>query len=240
MNTDTARLIDTNNIVRPPLRRQAPLPPVRKAPDTLYVRRGKRLLDLVISSLLILLLLSWVVPLLFVLIRLGSKGPLFFIQERTGFMGKPFFCIKFRTMRLSRERETQHAGGDEGRITRIGWVLRITHIDELPQLINVLFNDMSLVGPRPHMLYHDMVFSALLPQYQNRHIVKPGITGLAQAAGYHGTASDFFCISNRTRLDLFYVQRVSMMLDLRILLKTLFVVPAKCFNRFYVGADRSK
>ena len=90
------------------------------------------------------------------------------------------------------------------------------------------------------MLYHDMVFSALLPQYQTRHIVKPGITGLAQAAGYHGATSDFLCISNRTRLDLFYVKRVSMILDLRILLKTLFVVPVKCVKRFYAGADRSR
>ena len=240
MNTDTARLIETHNVVRPPQRLHVAPTQASKAPDTFYTQGVKRILDLVIASLLILLLLSWMVPLLFVLIRLGSKGPLFFIQERTGFMGKPFSCIKFRTMRLSDRSETQQARADDGRITRLGWFLRITHIDELPQLINVLLNDMSLVGPRPHMLYHDMVFSALLPQYHNRHIVKPGITGLAQAAGYHGATSDFFSISNRTRLDLFYVRRMSLALDLCILLKTLFIVPVKCIKRLYAGANRSR
>jgi lipopolysaccharide/colanic/teichoic acid biosynthesis glycosyltransferase len=140
-------------------------------------------------------------------------------------------------MRLSDRSETLQASDDDDRITRVGWFLRLTHIDELPQLINVLWNDMSLVGPRPHMLYHDMLFSALLPQYQFRHLVKPGITGLAQSAGYHGATSDFFSISNRTRLDLFYVRRLSLGLDLRILLITLFIVPVKCMKRLYAGGN---
>jgi len=228
------QITEPNILLRPP----APKVMVWQAPHTAYTARAKRVLDVVIASALVLLLLSWITPLLFVLIRLGSRGPLLFIQERIGLHGRPFPCLKFRTMRLSDRSETLQASADDSRITRIGWFLRLTHIDELPQLINVLWNDMSLVGPRPHMLYHDMLFSALLPQYQFRHKVKPGITGLAQSAGYHGATSDFFSISNRTRLDLFYVKRISFGLDVRILLTTLFIVPVKCIKRLYAGSDR--
>lgn len=209
---------------------------VYDVPHSLYTSRIKRLVDVVVSSVLIVLLLSWMVPVLFLLIRLTSRGSLFFTQQRTGRFGRYFTCIKFRTMRLNNESETAQARIGDKRITGIGKFLRVTHIDELPQLINVLLGDMSLVGPRPHMLYHDMLFSDLLPNYQARHMVKPGITGLAQAAGYHGTTTDFYSISSRTRLDLFYVRRMSLALDLRIVLKTLFLVPVK----FIVSVKRMK
>jgi putative colanic acid biosynthesis UDP-glucose lipid carrier transferase len=210
--------------------------PAFAAPATMYASRLKRVFDIIASFVLIILLLSWITPVLFVLIRLGSRGPLFFVQKRTGLAGKSFSCLKFRTMRLSELSDTLQANADDVRITRLGRLLRITHIDELPQLVNVLLNDMSLVGPRPHMISHDQLFSTLLPDYRLRHLVKPGITGLAQAAGYHGATPDFFSISNRTRLDLFYVKRVSFGLDVKILLTTLFIVPVKFIKSAH--ADR--
>lgn len=200
-------------------------------PDTAYTVYLKRFLDIIISLVLITSVLSWMIPLLFILIKSTSRGPLFFIQERVGLNGKRFSCFKFRTMRINQHSETIQAGSDDKRITKIGMLLRLTHIDELPQLINVLLSDMSIVGPRPHMLYHDKLFSAVLPQYHNRHLVKPGITGLAQCSGFHGATPDYQSISNRTRLDLFYVNRVSIRLDIKILLATFFIVPVKYLKR---------
>lgn len=197
------------------------------APDTLFVRRIKRVSDLVIASLLIITVLSWLTPLLFLLIKISSPGPLFFKQRRIGLHGKTFVCLKFRTMRINDHSDTQQAVSDDKRITKLGLLLRITHIDELPQLFNVLVNDMSIVGPRPHMLYHDQLFSAMIPGYRLRHMLKPGITGLAQARGCHGATPDFKSISDRTRLDLFYVQHVSFLLDMKIVLLTFWVSPSK-------------
>lgn len=236
MDTETIQLNMVQLTMNRPRRAPVAEPVACMPPRSLYYTYGKRALDVAIASLLILLLLSWMVPVLFVLIRLGSRGPLFFIQKRTGLGGKCFSCIKFRTMRLSKDSEILQAGADDHRITPVGRFLRTTHIDELPQLINVLLNDMSLVGPRPHMLYHDQFFSVLLPQYPNRYVLKPGITGLAQAAGYHGATPDFLSISNRTRLDLFYVRKMSALLDLKILLKTLFIVPVKLFKHAHADA----
>lgn len=129
-------------------------------------------------------------------------------------------------MRVNDESHTVQAASDDDRITRVGRFLRITHIDELPQLINVLLNQMSIVGPRPHMLYHDLLFADLLPQYKLRHLVKPGITGLAQSKGYFGATPDFSSISGRTRLDVFYVRHFSPALDLCIIAATFITVPA--------------
>lgn len=200
-------------------------------PQTLYTLRLKRVFDVVTASVLSILLLSWLIPVLFVLIRLSSRGPLFFVQQRVGKNGRVFPCIKFRTMRINNSSHTAQAHSQDDRITSLGHILRVTHIDELPQLINVLLNHMSIIGPRPHMLYHDFLFSDMLPQYQLRHLVKPGITGLAQSTGFYGATPDFFSVSGRTRLDVFYVKHVSSRLDLRIFLATLVMVPAKCFKR---------
>jgi len=196
-------------------------------PDTWFVRRIKRICDLTIAVLMIVTVLSWLTPVLLLLIKISSPGPLFFKQQRIGLHGKNFACLKFRTMRVNQHSDTRQAAQDDKRITKLGLLLRITHIDELPQLFNVLMNDMSIVGPRPHMLYHDELFSATLPDYPLRHAVKPGITGLAQATGYHGATPDFKSISDRTRLDLFYVRKVSFLLDMKILLLTFLVAPSK-------------
>ncbi|PZF74928.1 sugar transferase [Taibaiella soli] len=196
-------------------------------PDTLFVRRVKRGTDVLIASLLTVTILSWLTPLLFIAIKLSSRGPLFFRQQRIGLNGRTFSCLKFRTMRINEHSDIRQASADDKRITRLGLWLRITHIDELPQLFNVLMNDMSIVGPRPHMLYHDELFSSMLPDYRHRHLLKPGITGLAQATGRHGATPDFQSISDRTRLDLFYVRKVSFLLDMKILLRTLFAVKSR-------------
>ncbi len=206
--------------------------PQASVPKTPYISVVKRVVDVIISEFLILFVLSWLTPLLFILIRLDSRGPLFFVQLRTGLGGKPFPCIKFRTMRMNDESHLAQAGTEDDRITRIGHFLRTTHIDELPQLINVLLNHMSLVGPRPHMLYHDLLFSDMLPQYKLRQQVRPGITGLAQSAGYHGATPDFLSISGRTRLDVFYVKHLSSGLDLRIFATTLVMVPLRWIKRY--------
>jgi lipopolysaccharide/colanic/teichoic acid biosynthesis glycosyltransferase len=205
--------------------------PMVCVPKTLYTLRIKRVFDIVTASVLSILLLSWLIPVLFVLIRLSSRGPLFFVQQRIGKNGRVFPCMKFRTMRVNDSSHTAQAHSDDDRITPLGRILRITHIDELPQLINVLLNHMSIIGPRPHMLYHDFLFSDMLPQYQLRHLVKPGITGLAQSTGFYGATPDFFSVSGRTRLDVFYVKHVSSRLDLKIFFATLVMVPAKCFKR---------
>ncbi len=188
-----------------------------------YLATQKRALDVAVAILLVTGVLSWLTPLLYILIRLDSKGPLFFVQQRTGRGGKVFNCYKFRTMRVNAECDEKQAVIKDARITRLGRFLRASHIDELPQLINVLLDDMSLVGPRPHMITHDEIFGDVVPGYSRRHDVKPGITGLAQAWGYHGPTPDYRSIANRTRLDLFYTQKASLGLDLRIMFRTVFV-----------------
>ncbi|MDR3681803.1 MAG: sugar transferase [Flavipsychrobacter sp.] len=187
----------------------------------LYVKRA---FDVMASLILILCVLSWLYPLLALIINMSSKGGTLFIQKRVGLNGQVFRCLKFRTMVINDKSDLVGAAWNDKRITRIGRILRATYIDELPQLINVLKGEMSIVGPRPHMLYHHQRFSAELPQYNYRHWMKPGITGLAQVKGYHGGLRDKYDIYGRTRLDLFYVQRSSFGLDMMILLKTVSVV----------------
>jgi lipopolysaccharide/colanic/teichoic acid biosynthesis glycosyltransferase len=201
------------------------------APTSFYQRFFKRAFDCITALLLIILVLSWLTPLLYVLIKTGSDGPLFFVQPRTGRNGKVFLCFKFRTMRVNDSCDIAQANDSDYRITSIGRFLRRTHIDELPQIINVLFNQMSFVGPRPHMLYHDALFADLLPQYTLRQHVKPGITGLAQASGFYGATPDFFSIAGRTKLDVFYVKHVSAKLDMKILVTTLIHIPYRNTKR---------
>jgi putative colanic acid biosynthesis UDP-glucose lipid carrier transferase len=180
----------------------------------------KRAIDLIAAFVLTLTVLSWLYPIMFLLIRLSSRGNAIFIQKRIGKNGKVFNCYKFRTMYVNNDADTREAQLNDKRITRIGKWLRNTYIDELPQLINVLMGDMSLIGPRPHMLHHHYEFCARIPSYDRRHIVKPGITGLSQAKGYHGSMHHSYGIHGRTRLDLFYLKKMSLKLDTIILIKT--------------------
>ena len=161
-----------------------------------------------------------------VLIRLDSKGPVVFRQRRTGFEGAEIHVLKFRTMRVVEDGDrVSQATRADGRVTRLGSFLRRTSIDELPQLINVIKGEMSLVGPRPHALLHDRMFADLVPNYANRFRARPGMTGLAQVSGLRGEVRCQNDIVERVRLDNEYIDRWSLMLDIKILVATMFVAP---------------
>jgi len=180
----------------------------------------KRSFDIAISSIIILGILSWLYPIVAVLIKLDSRGPILFRQKRTGQDNKNFYCYKFRTMTLNLSSESVQATKNDQRITGLGQFLRKTSIDELPQFWNVLKGDMSVIGPRPHMLKHTEEYSHKIEKFMARHFVKPGITGLAQAKGFRGPTTQLYQMSNRVKLDRFYVENWSLMLDIKILALT--------------------
>lgn len=177
---------------------------------------GKRIFDLLIASFLIVFILIWLIPLLGIIIKLVSPGPILFMQKRTGKNGQPFKCIKLRTMQHNITGKFQQATQNDPRITSIGKILRKTNLDELPQLINVLVGDMSIVGPRPHAVQHDAQYWELLPDYEERYLVKPGITGLAQVRGYRGETPLLINMKHRVRLDKWYIGNYSLNFDLLI------------------------
>lgn len=190
----------------------------------------KRLFDIVISLSVIVLLLSWLLPILAILIKLDSKGPVFFLQKRVGAFGKTFYCIKLRSMIANPLANIQQAGENDPRITPVGRFLRYSCLDEFPQFINVFLGDMSIVGPRPHMIYDCLDFSKVVPNYELRHMVKPGITGLAQVKGYKGKVNSLFDITHRYRFDMFYIKKACFLLDLRIIFGTFLQVLSSVSN----------
>jgi len=196
------------------------LPELQREPLTPTDRVLKRSLDVVLSGAALVLLLPLLV-LIAVLVRLDSPGPVFFRQTRGGFAGRPFGMYKFRSMRTLDDGSTvRQASRDDERITRVGRVLRRTSLDELPQLVNVLKGDMSIVGPRPHALAHDDMYRTLIPSYALRHHVKPGITGWAQANGFRGATPTMELMKSRIDHDLWYVANWSLWLDIRTILLT--------------------
>lgn len=178
---------------------------------------AKRAFDIVFSLLVILIIFPIIFPIVFIAIKLEGKGPIFFIQKRNGLNNSVFDCIKFRTMVCNPHADTQAAVTNDDRITRVGKFLRNSSIDELPQFINVLKGDMSVVGPRPHMISDNERFEKIATNYQQRHLVKPGITGLAQINGYKGHISTIQDVKARTIIDLKYVQNQSFWLDVTII-----------------------
>lgn len=182
----------------------------------------KRGFDVVFSLLVLLVIGSWLFPLLALLIKLDSRGPVFFVQKRSGRAGKDFMCMKFRTMVVNDEADIRQATRNDDRITRVGRFLRETNLDELPQFFNVLMGDMSVVGPRPHMVKHTEEYSKTISNYMLRHLIKPGVTGLAQAKGYRGETKDNFSMRNRVRVDILYIERWSFILDLKVIVMTVF------------------
>lgn len=182
---------------------------------------SKRMLDIIISLIVVLGLLVWITPILAILIKLESKGPVFFKQRRNGLDYKEFYCYKFRSMRLNAKADLEQVSKNDKRITIIGKFLRKTSIDELPQFINVLLGEMSVVGPRPHMVSHTHMYAAKIDKFMVRHFVKPGITGLAQVSGYRGEVESENDIKNRVRFDIFYLENWSILMDLRIMAKTI-------------------
>ena len=181
---------------------------------------AKRIFDIVFSILVIGLFLSWMIPVFALLIKLNSRGPVFFLQKRNKKNGKIFTCIKFRTMIVNDEADTRPSSEFDNRITSVGRFLRNHYLDELPQFFNTLSGDMSIVGPRPHMLSDNRQYAELIDHYPLRHKVKPGITGLAQVMGYTGSNKDILKMKHRVYLDIFYVRHWSLGLDIKILWHT--------------------
>lgn len=180
----------------------------------------KRAFDITFASLVIIFVLSWLTPLIAILIKLESKGPVFFKQSRNGFNYKEFDCYKFRSMMPNKNAHLNQATKDDQRVTKVGKWIRKTSIDELPQFFNVLFGDMSVVGPRPHMVSHTSLYAKRIDKFMVRHFVKPGITGLAQISGFRGEIETDKDIIGRVKYDIFYIENWSLLLDLRIILKT--------------------
>jgi lipopolysaccharide/colanic/teichoic acid biosynthesis glycosyltransferase len=184
--------------------------------DNTFKRILKRTADIILSSLVITLVLSWLIPILALLIKLDSKGPVFFLQKRNKRNGKIFTCIKFRSMIENDDADNLQASIDDERITRFGRFLRNHFIDELPQFFNVLIGDMSFIGPRPHMISDNNKYEELIEFYDFRHRVKPGITGLSQVMGYVGETKHVQAMRDRIQLDIFYVRHWSAGLDIKI------------------------
>ena len=193
---------------------------VRVNPLNSRLNRGiKRAFDIAVSGLFLC-----VYPLIYIpvaiAIKRSSPGPVYFSQERTGYHGRTFRCLKFRTMRSSDDADTRQATAGDPRVTRIGAFLRRTSIDELPQFINVWRGDMSVVGPRPHMLRHTEDYSRLIARYMTRHSVKPGITGWAQVTGWRGPTDQLWKMERRVEADVWYIEHWTLLLDLKIMVRT--------------------
>lgn len=179
----------------------------------------KRAFDVVISAFVLLCLLPFL-PLIFLIIKLQSPGPIFFRQSRTGLNGVNFTCYKFRSMHVNKDADLVQATENDPRKFAFGNFMRKSNIDELPQFFNVLRGDMSIVGPRPHMLHHTEVYSRLIDKYMVRHFVKPGITGWAQVTGFRGETKELWQMEGRIQRDIWYIENWSIWLDIRIMAKT--------------------
>lgn len=195
-------------------------------------RIKKRFLDIVVSSIVTVFILSWLIPLLGILIKLESKGPILFAQLRTGRNDKSFYCLKFRSMRTNKDSEIKQATKNDARVTRLGAFMRKTSLDEFPQFINVLKGDMSLVGPRPHMLKHTSDFSRMVNHYMVRQFLKPGITGWAQINSFRGEITNPNQLQMRVASDLWYLEHWNIWLDLRIMFLTVYQVFAGDKNAY--------
>ena len=182
----------------------------------------KRIFDIVFSSLVIIFILSWLVPIIAILIKLSSKGPVFFVQPRSGKSNQPFNCLKFRSLRVNDDANVKQVTKDDNRITPIGRFLRKSNIDELPQFFNVFMGDMSVVGPRPHMLKHTTDFTNIYKQYMIRHFIKPGLTGWAQVHGFRGEIKDHDFLIKRIEYDIWYMENWSIWLDMKIIVMTIY------------------
>jgi len=181
---------------------------------------AKRVFDIVFAFLVILLVLSWLTPIMALLIKLESKGPVFYRQIRAGMNEEQFFCFKFRSMQINNQMD-QLAVKNDPRVTKVGKFIRKTSIDELPQFLNVLLGDMSVVGPRPHIYSINHRYSVKIKKYGARHTVKPGITGLAQVRGFRGEITSDEDMINRIKYDVFYIENWSILLDIKIILQTI-------------------
>lgn len=193
---------------------------VSKPADGFYLRVGKRTFDVAFSLMFMLLIGSWLFPLIALAIRIDSAGPVFFRQSRVGLDGKIFRCLKFRTMVHCPDAGFVQAQKNDSRITRVGAMLRRTNLDEIPQFLNVLRGEMSVIGPRPHVPELDHMFQDLVPQYPLRNAVKPGVSGLAQISGCRGETRSIREMNHRVRFDVFYCRNISLTMDLKLIALT--------------------
>ena len=194
------------------------IPPERKR---FYQAGGKRALDITLSLGFLLTVGFWLLPLLALLIRLDSRGPALFRQQRVGRHGQIFTCLKFRTMQYDPTAGFAQATRSDPRVTRLGRLLRRTNFDELPQFLNVLRGEMSVVGPRPHVPELDTLFSHQVLGYARRVSIRPGVTGLAQVSGARGETRSVSEMTNRVHFDLDYVRHHGVLRDIRIMVRTL-------------------
>ena len=198
-----------------------PLMTIRREPlQAAYNRALKRSFDIFFSLVILLTIFPVLYIIAGILIKLSSPGPILFTQKRTGLYGQDFMCFKFRTMKVNEDADLLQAVKDDPRKTKIGDFLRRTNLDEFPQFINVLLGDMSVVGPRPHMLKHTEQYSALIDKYMVRHLVKPGVTGWAQVTGYRGETKTLEQMEGRVKRDVWYIENWSFFLDLKIIVVT--------------------
>jgi putative colanic acid biosynthesis UDP-glucose lipid carrier transferase len=196
--------------------------------DNVFNGIAKRSFDLVFASLVTIFILSWMIPLIGILIKLESKGSVFFIQKRNGINNKEFNCLKFRSMTPNDYADFKQAIKNDPRVTKTGAFLRAYSLDEMPQFLNVLLGDMSIVGPRPHTIPMNKTFKTKIERYNSRHKIRPGITGLAQVRGFRGEIENPHQIRSRVRLDSFYINNWTFLLDMRIMVKTVYEL---VFNR---------
>ena len=200
-----------------------PVLSIRREPlELLENRIVKRTFDIVCSTLFLCTIFPFIYIIVGVAIKMSSPGPIFFKQKRSGEDGKEFWCYKFRSMRVNTQCDTLQATEHDPRKTRIGEIIRKTSIDELPQFINVFKGDMSIVGPRPHMLKHTQEYSLLINKFMVRHFVKPGITGWAQVTGYRGETKELWQMEGRVMRDIWYIEHWTFLLDLYIMYKTVY------------------
>ena len=181
----------------------------------------KRLTDIIISLAVVVFVLSWLTPIIALFIKKESDGPVFFKQTRNGINYEEFSCLKFRSMIVNENAHKLQATKGDTRVTKIGAFLRKTSLDEMPQFINVLLGDMSVVGPRPHMIKENDKYYKTVDKYMLRHVIKPGITGLAQVSGYRGEVEKESDIVNRIKFDIYYLENWSILLDVKIILRTI-------------------
>ena len=180
----------------------------------------KRIIDLVCAIGFMLVIGWWLFPIIAIFIKLDSPGPVFFKQEREGIYNSRFNCYKFRSMVVNKEANLKMAVKNDPRVTKVGKVLRKTSLDELPQILNVIYGNMSIVGPRPHLVIQNDAHELEISGYKKRHLMKPGITGLAQSRGYRGETHASNSIYFRYKLDMHYVKTWNPALDLRIIWMT--------------------
>jgi Undecaprenyl-phosphate glucose phosphotransferase len=198
-----------------------PVMTLRSEPlENFGTRLIKRIFDIIFSSLVITICAFTVFPIIALLIKSTSRGPVFFKQMRTGANKRDFMCLKFRTMVVNLDSDSQQAQQNDVRITKIGQFLRKTSLDELPQFINVLMGQMSVVGPRPHMLKHTEEYSRIIDQFMVRHFAKPGITGWAQVNGYRGNTTDSELMRKRVEYDVWYIENYTFLTDIKIIILT--------------------